>query len=138
MGVLSHFSEDLYSRDLGHIRILGGNWHFECRWFFRWALKIPSMYKNSEYESQPKKNDSDCNFCRFSLLVPYTNNFLVVCLCIPISHGVYSPPPPSISGANFLLYLVARGWENLTFIGDLLYWGNPYSFWDRELGHFLP
>ena len=26
-GWLSHFSERLYRRDLGHIGILGGNWH---------------------------------------------------------------------------------------------------------------
>ena len=40
---------------------------------------------------QKKKNDSDFNFYNFSLLVPYPNKFLVVCICIVIFHGIYSP-----------------------------------------------
>ena len=38
-----------------------------------------------------KKNDSDCNFYNFSLLVPNPNNLLVVCLCISIFHGIFTP-----------------------------------------------
>ena len=60
--------------------------------FFRWELKTPSI-KNSKYKSQGKKNDSDCNFYNFSLLVPYPKKFVVVCICIVIFHGIYSPLP---------------------------------------------
>ena len=35
-----------------------------------------------------QKNDSNCNLYYFSLLVPCPNNFLVVCLCILIFHGI--------------------------------------------------
>ena len=38
-----------------------------------------------------QKNDSDCNFYHVPLLVPYPNNFLVVCICILIFHGLYFP-----------------------------------------------
>ena len=83
-----------------------------------------------------KKEDSDCNFYHFLLLVPYPNNFLVACLCILIFHGVY---PPTFYRAKILFsYLVARGWENLKFLVDLLYWGNQYLSWERGLGHSLP
>ena len=37
------------------------------------------------------KNDSKCNFYNFSLLAPYPNNFLVVCICVLSFHGIYSP-----------------------------------------------
>ena len=59
--------------------------------FFSWDLKTPCM-KNSEYESQAK-NDSDCNFYNFSLVVPYPNKILVVCICILIFLGIYSLQP---------------------------------------------
>ena len=39
-----------------------------------------------------QKTDSDCKFYDFSLLVPYPNNLLVVCVYILIFHGIYSPP----------------------------------------------
>ena len=41
-----------------------------------------------------KRNDSNCNFYYVSLLIPYPNKFLVVCLCILIFDGIYLPPPP--------------------------------------------
>ena len=92
-GGLSHCS-GLCSRDLGQIGILGGNWHFGWRCFFSGGTwKFPTYIKNSEYESQTKKNDSNCNFYNFwPLLVPYPNNFLVVCLFVLIFHGLYTPP----------------------------------------------
>ena len=37
-----------------------------------------------------KKNDPNCNFYNFSLLVPYPNKFLVICICILFSM-VYTP-----------------------------------------------
>ena len=67
-----------------------------------------------------QKNASDCNFYNFSLLVPYPNNFLVVCICVLTFHFVYSPSHPQIFflwGLN--LYLIARGWENFKLLGDL-------------------
>ena len=75
--------------------------------FFRWDLKT-SCIKNSKYKSQAKKinkkNDSDCNFYNFSLLVPYPNKFVVVCICIVIFHGMNSPQATNIffcGGLNF-------------------------------------
>ena len=92
IGVTESFSEGLYSRDLCQIRILGGNWHFGWWWFFSGGTwKFSTYIKNSEYESQ-KKKVSNCNFSLFSLLVPYPNNFLVVCLFILIFHDIYPPP----------------------------------------------
>ena len=66
--------------------------------FFQVGLENSLYKKNSEYESQAKKEkDSDCNFYNFSLLVPYPDKFLVVCICIPIFHGIYSPYPQMFS-----------------------------------------
>ena len=80
-----------------------------------------------------KKNDSDSNFYNFSLLVPYPNNFLLVCICILIFHGIYPLPPPTniyiFCGVyNFFSCLVARGWENFKFLGDLLRRGDLIPF----------
>ena len=91
VGWLSHFSGVWYRRDLGQIGIFGGNWHFGMGDFFRWDLKTPCI-RSSEYKSQTKKADPDCNFYNFSLLAPYSNNFLAVCVCIIIVHGIYSTP----------------------------------------------
>ena len=69
--------------------------------FFRWELKTPCT-KSSEYKSQAKrktnkqKKDSDCKFYNFSLLVPYPNKFVVVCICIVVFHSIYSPLPTNI------------------------------------------
>ena len=44
-----------------------------------------------------QKYDSNCNFYHVSLLIPYPNKFLVVCLCILIFHDIYPPlPQPQI------------------------------------------
>ena len=95
-GQLSNFSEHLYGRDKGQIAVLGENWHFRWgRFFFRLELKI-SFTKNSENKSQAKKNDSDCNFYNFWLLVPCPNKFVVVCICTVIFHGIYSLQPTDI------------------------------------------
>ena len=88
---LSHFTEVLYSSDLGHTGILGGNWHFECWWFFSGGTWKFPVYIKIVTMNLKQKNDSDCNLYYFSILVPYPNNFLVPCLCILIFHGVYPP-----------------------------------------------
>ena len=110
--------------------------------FFRWNVKPPCI-KNSKYESQAKKNDSDCNFYNFSLLVPYPNKFLVVCICILIFRWFILPLPTNtfLWGAKFCHVflnscLVARGWEDFEFLGDLLYWENLISFLG-EGGHAI-
>ena len=64
-----------------------------------------------------KKNDSDCNFYHVSLLVAYPNKFLLVCLCILMFHGIYTPPPTT---TNILFVL-----------------GGTNPFWERGIGHFL-
>ena len=78
VGVLSPFSEGLYSiYKLCKIGILGGNWHFECRWFFSggtWKFPVYIKIVTMNLKQKKKQNDSDCNFNRFSLLVPYPNN----------------------------------------------------------------
>ena len=128
-GGLSHFSEGLYSRDLGQIGILGGNWHFGSGWCFSggtWAL--PTYIKNSEYESQTnKKNDSDCYCYHFSLLVPYPNNFLIVCLCILIFHGIYLPPTHKyfFCGAKKFFHILWLGAVKISnFLGTFCIEGN--------------
>ena len=73
-----HFPERLYRRGL---------WSNQT---FGWELKT-SCIKNSEYESQARKYM--IRIARFSLLVPYPNKFLVLCICILIFHGIYSPFP---------------------------------------------
>ena len=52
--------------------------------FFQVGLE-DSLYK--------KKDDSNFISFNFSHLVPYTNNFLVACICILVFHGLYSLPP---------------------------------------------
>ena len=101
----------------------------ECEFwiFFRWDLKTLCI-KNSECKSQAKKNDSNCNFCNFSLLLPYPNKFLVVCICILIFHGIYPPTHKYFLLGNNFFCLVARGWEDLKFLRELLYWGKLTSF----------
>ena len=73
-GGLSHFSECLHRRDL-YQYIKSGFWVglgiFGGGGFFRWDLKTPCI-KNSECEYQAK-NDTNCNFSNFSILVPYPN-----------------------------------------------------------------
>ena len=70
-----------------------------------------------------------CNFCHFSFLFPCPNKFLVVCLCILIFHGIYPPNHKYFFvGLKCFSYLVARGWENFKFLGDLLYWGELIFF----------
>ena len=90
--------------------------------FFRWDFKTPCI-KHSEYKSQAKKKkDLDCNFV-------HPNKFLVVSIFILIFHGLYSPIPTNIflQGANFLC-VVARGWEDFKFLGELMYWRYLISF----------
>ena len=134
---MSHFSKGLCRRDLGQIEMLDGNRLVGVIFFWR-DLKT-SCIKNSEYEFQTKKKDSNCNFYNFSLLVPYRNIFLVVCICILIFHSMYIRPLPTshpqiffIVGVNFFLYFVARSWEKFKFLADLLYWGNLISFFGRR------
>ena len=87
---------------------------------------------NMNLKQKKKKNDSYCNFCNFSLFIPSPNKFLVVCICILIFHGIYSPIPRTFFllgvGANFFSLLVARGWEDFKFLGDLLNWEDLISF----------
>ena len=66
-------------------------------------MKTPCI-KNSEYKFQAKKK----KIYNFSLLVPYPIKFVVVCICIVIFHGIYSPLPTYIvfcGGLKFFSYL---------------------------------
>ena len=96
-----------YTRDLGQIGILGGNWHF-----FQVGLQN-SLYKKivNKYLKQKRNNDSDCNFYDFSLLLPQPNKFVVVCICIVIFHGIHSPLPTNIFlwGAKYFFVSCSQG-----------------------------
>ena len=84
---------------------------------------------NSKISS--KNNDTNCNFCNFSFLVPYPNKFLGVCICILIFHIIYSPRPKNMffcRGTIFFSCFVARDWEDFKLLGDLPYWGDLISF----------
>ena len=73
-----------------------------CKWrwigtlgggdFFQVGLEN-SLYKKKMKTNLKQKTDSNCYFSNLSILVPYPNNFLIVCICILIFHGLYSPSP---------------------------------------------
>ena len=52
-------------------------------------------------------------------------NFLLVCICILIFHGIYPLP---LYPLNFFSCFVARDWEDFKFLGDLLRWGPNFLF----------
>ena len=92
----------LYRRSLGQIGIgiLGGNWHFRWGRFFSggtWKLPV----QKTVITNLKQKNDSNCNFYNFSLLVPCPNKFLVICISILIFRGIYSPLPKYIFVGDF-------------------------------------
>ena len=97
--------------------------------------KLTTFIRNTGYDLK-QKNDSNCNFCNFSLSVPYSNNFLEVCICILIFHGIHSSLThihffvrgKGVGGKKIFRVFVARGWENFKFLGDLLYWEDLISF----------
>ena len=80
------------------------------------------LENDREYEFK-QKNDSDCYFYNFSILVPYTNKFLVVY----IFHGIYSSPPHYkyffCEGQFSFSCLVARGWKDSYFLGGSFCFG---------------
>ena len=88
-------------------------------------IMIFKSIKNSEYESKKKKNTP--------IVVSTIFHF-----CF---HGIYSLVPTNIFFVKeyFFSYLVARGWGNFKFLGELLYWGHLVSFLgEGEVDHFLP
>ena len=79
---------------------------------------------NSQYcitNFKQKINDSNCNFYNFLLLVPCPNNFLVLCICILIFHGIYSTQSTQkyclLCGPKIFSYLAARNWQNFKLLG---------------------
>ena len=105
---LRHFLERLYSKDLSTIEILVGIGTIPGGDFCRWYLKTPCI-KIVNTNLKEKKQSFRLYFHNFSLLVPYRNKFVVVCICIVVFHGTYSPLP-----TIFFFF---------KFLGDLLYWG---------------
>ena len=76
----------------------------------------------------------DCNFYNFSLLAPYPNKFLIVCICILVSM-VYNPPYPQIyffCVGDFFFRVLQLGAVKISiffFFGwGVLYWGYLISF----------
>ena len=92
----------IWNRTVDENGILGGNWHFRWGYFFHVRLEN-SCIKNREYESQRKKNDSNCNFYNSLLLVPYPNKFLVVCICNLFWFLIPQPLPQQIFGGGLNL-----------------------------------
>ena len=63
-------------------------------------------------QTSSKKKDFDCNFYNFSLLVPYPNKFVVVCICIINFHGIFTSLPTNIffvGGAKFFFVSCSKG-----------------------------
>ena len=89
---LNHFSESLYSRDLVQIGILCEGDYFQLE--LENSLYIKTIM-NMNLKQKQKKNDFNCNFYQFSLLVVWPNN-LLVCLCILIIYGIYANPQRTI------------------------------------------
>ena len=91
-------------------------------------MKTPCI-KNSEYKSQAKKKDRDCNFYNFSLLAPYPNKFLVVCICILIFHGIYSPFPQILFVGDYIFCVLLLGPGKMSnLLGSLYSLGDLISF----------
>ena len=91
-------------------------------------MKTPCI-KNSEYKSQAKKKDRDCNFYNFSLLAPYPNKFLVVCICILIFHGIYSPFPQILFVEDYIFCVLLLGPGKMSnLLGSLYSLGDLISF----------
>ena len=101
---------------------------------------LPPKQSILYYKFQTKNNDFNRNFYNFLLLVPCPNNFLVLCICIPIFHGIYSTQSTQkyclLCGLKMFSYLAARNWENFKLLGDLLYWGDLISFLGEEASSF--
>ena len=73
-----------------------------------------NLKKKRKKRKKERKNYSNCNFHHFSLLVPWPNNFLVVCLCILIFHGIVN--------LNFFLSC-SQGLVKFQMPWDVLCWG---------------
>ena len=71
-----------------------------------------------------------------SHLVPYPNNFLAVCICVLIFHGIYSTPTPptniSFMGANFFLSC-SKGLGKFQISWGLLVLGGPNFLFGRKV-----
>ena len=76
-----------------------------------------------------KKKDRDCNFYNFSLLAPYPNKFLVVCICILIFHGIYSPFPQILFVEDYIFCVLLLGPGKMSnLLGSLYSLGDLISF----------
>ena len=98
---------------------------------------------NSQYcitNFKQKINDSNCNFYNFLLLVPCPNNFLVLCICILIFHGIYSTQSTQkyclLCGLKIFSYLAARNWQNFKLLGTFCIGGPNFLFGREEASSF--
>ena len=129
-------------KDLCQIVILGAKWHFRWWWFFpggTWKLSVQKIVN----ANLKQKIDSKCSFYNLSLLVPYPNNFLVVCICICIFHGVYNPLPHLqiffLWRAKKFFVSCSQGLGKFqTSWGPSVQGGPNFLFGRGRLGHFLP
>ena len=95
--------------------------------FFRWDLK--THYKKIVNTNLEPKNNFDC----FSLLVPYSNNFLVICICILIFHGIYSPHPQIfffVGTRTFFRILQLGSGKISNSLGTVCIEGPNFNFWE--------
>ena len=125
---MSHFSECLYRKDSGQIRILGGNWHFRWWWFFQVGLEN-YLYKKYWIRISNKKMIPIVIFAISHFRSPTPTTFWKS-VFVSLFSMVYTPPSPTyffvrgkgVGGKKFFRVFIARGWEIFKFLGDLLYW----------------
>ena len=107
VGGLSHFSEGLYSRDLDHIEILGGNWHFECWCFFSggtWKFPVYIKSVNMNLKQTNKMIliviSTISHFWSSTLTTSWQSVF------VSLFSMIYTPPPPPPPPLPLLKYFL--------------------------------
>ena len=92
--------------------------------FFRWDFKTPCI-KHSEYKSQAKKK-------MIWIVILFTLTNFWQSLFVSLFPMVYTPLYPQIFFCRGLIFVcvcvVARGWADFKFLGELMYWRYLISF----------
>ena len=103
--------------------------------FFQVGLEN-SLCKYVNMNTNLKQKVSLVVISTISHLVPYPNNFLAVCICVLIFHGIYSTPTPptniSFMGANFFLSC-SKGLGKFQISWGPLVLGGPNFLFGRKV-----
>ena len=121
-----------------------GNGFFGGDDFFQVGFEN-SLYKKIVNSNLKQKKMIDCNFYNFSLLAPYPNKFLIVCICILVSM-VYNPPYPQIyffCVGDFFFRVLQLGAVKISIffffrVGGSVLGVFNFLFGKGVLHHFLP